>query len=398
MTDNRGRRHVIVAGAGIGGLTAAVALHRQDWDVTVLERAPSLEPVGTALGLAPNALRALDAIGLGAGVRRFSAIQRRGGIRRPGGRWLVRTDLGVLADRFGDPQLMALRADLVALLVAELPPGAVRTSVSVTGIAAGDPARPARVTTTAGELDADLVVAADGINSLIRTALFPAHPGPRYSGFTAWRFLATVPGRAPAESSETWGSGTVFGVVPLSGGQVYCYASAAAPEATRHDDETAELRRRFGTWHDPIPGLIGSLSPADVLRDDVRWIADPLPAYHAGRVAILGDAAHAMTPHLGQGACQAIEDAVVLASVAGPGSAPGSGPDLAAYSAARLPRTRMVAAASYRATRLTGTASQPAATLRDAGIWLAGYLGPGLMLRQLAPVAGWTPPPLGPAR
>ena len=112
----------------------------------------------------------------------------------------------------------------------------------------------------------------------------------------------------------------MFGVLPLASGQVYCYASAPAPAGVRHDDEAAELKQRFGRWHDPIPGLIGAISPDRVLHDDVYWIAEPLPAYHRGRVAILGDAAHAMTPHLGQGACQAIEDAVVLASVAGPGT------------------------------------------------------------------------------
>ena len=114
-------RHAVVAGAGIGGLTAAVALRQQGWDVTVFERAPSLEPVGAGLGLGPNALHALDAIGLGDEVRRFSAIQGQGGIRRPDGRWLVRTELGMIAERFGDPQLMALRADLVDLLAGRLP-------------------------------------------------------------------------------------------------------------------------------------------------------------------------------------------------------------------------------------------------------------------------------------
>ena len=112
----------------------------------------------------------------------------------------------------------------------------------------------------------------------------------------------------------------MFGVLPLASGQVYCYASAPAPAGVRHDDEAAELKQRFGRWHDPIPGLIGAISPDRVLHDDVYWMAESLPAYHRGRVAILGDAAHAMTPHLGQGACQAIEDAVVLASVAGPGT------------------------------------------------------------------------------
>src|SRR5262245_52743007 len=412
-------RRAIVVGAGIGGLTAAVALRRQGWDVTMLERARALEPVGAGLGLGPNALHALDAIGLGDEVRRFSAIQGHGGLRRPGGGWLVRTDLGGLAARFGDPQHVALRADVVGLLAGRLPAGVLRTGVTVTGVDAGDADRRACVATSAGDLDADLVVAADGIGSRIRAALFPGSPGPRYSGFTTWRFVAPAvpPGAGRAEPAETWGRGEVFGVLPLASGQVYCYASAPAPAGVRHDDEAAELKQRFGRWHDPIPGLIGAISPDRVLHDDVYWIAGPLPAYHRGRVAILGDAAHAMTPHLGQGACQAIEDAVVLASVAGPGTvadgpvppgdpvppggpvpadgtAPpdGTAPDLAAYTSARLRRTRMVANGSYRATRLSGMTSRPAIALRNTGIRLAGRLAPGLMIRQMDPIASWTPP------
>jgi 2-polyprenyl-6-methoxyphenol hydroxylase-like FAD-dependent oxidoreductase len=177
----------------------------------------------------------------------------------------------------------------------------------------------------------------------------------------------------------------VFGAVPLPDGSVYCYASAVSPPGVRQD-EIAELKRRFGTWHDPIPGLIGSAPPRGVLHDDAYWMAEPLPAYHQGRVAIVGDAAHAMTPHLGQGACQAIEDAVVLAS------ATVNGAGLTAYTDARMRRTRMVAVSSYRASRLTGTTSRPAVAVRNTGIWLAGHLAPGLMIRQLAPIASWTPP------
>jgi 2-polyprenyl-6-methoxyphenol hydroxylase-like FAD-dependent oxidoreductase len=390
MTGSGG--HAVVTGAGIGGLTAAVALRHQGWDVTVLERASALEPVGAGLGIGPNALRALDAIGLGDEVRRFSAIQGHGGIRRCDGRWLIRTDLGLVAERFGDPELMALRADLVDLLASRLPDGVLRTGVTVTSVDPGDQVRRAGVTTSAGDLDADLLVAADGIRSQIRAALFPGHPGPRYSGCTAWRFVAPRPDRSPSPA-ETWGRGSVFGAVPLADGRVYCYATALGPAGQRSGDEAAELKRRFGDWHDPIPSLIALVSPEAVLRDDVYWMAEPLPAYHHGRVAILGDAAHAMTPNLGQGACQAIEDAIVLASVA----APGPRPDLAAYTAARLPRTQKVVRDSYRAMRLSGLTSRPAIALRNAGVSLVSRLGPGLMLRQLEPIASWTPPPLIPA-
>jgi len=370
----------VVVGAGIGGLTSAVALARRGWDVTVLERAETLEPVGAGLGMGPNAVHALDAIGLGDAVREMSAIQGSGGIRRASGTWLIRTDLSVLERRFGAPQIVALRADVVRLLTEALPAGALRTGVTVTGV---EPGEGSVTTGSAGEeLTADLVVAADGIHSAVRARLFPAHEGPVYSGFTAWRFLAGAPARS-FEPAETWGgAGEIFGTVPLAGGRVYCYASAPAAAGTRYDDEAGELRRRFAGWHGPIPELIRDLTSGQVLHDDVYRIATPLPAYHRGRVALLGDAAHAMTPHLGQGACQAIEDAVVLAATA---------TDLPAYTSARLPRTRMVADASYRATRLSGTTSRPQAALRNAALRVAGRLGPGLMLRQMAPVAGWTP-------
>jgi 2-polyprenyl-6-methoxyphenol hydroxylase-like FAD-dependent oxidoreductase len=383
-----GGGQAVVAGAGIGGLTAAVALRQAGWTVTVLERARQLEPVGSGLGLGPNALHALDAIGLGGEVRRFSAVQGTGGIRRPDGRWLVRADLGVIADRFGAPQLMALRADLVGLLVASLPEGALRTGVTVTGADAGGPDKPARVATSDGDLMADLVIAADGIDSVIRRALFPDHPGLRYAGLAAWRFAvdAQAASARPVEPAETWGRGALFGAVPLAGGRVYCYASVAVPPGQAQANPVTELARRFGGWHEPIPALISAVAPAAVLHNDVYWIADPLRAYHRGRVALVGDAAHAMTPHLGQGACQAIEDAVVLAAMAGTGA------DLAPYTRARMRRTRMVADGSYRASRLTSTTSRPAVTLRNAGMWLGGHLGPGLMIRQLKPIASWMPP------
>jgi 2-polyprenyl-6-methoxyphenol hydroxylase-like FAD-dependent oxidoreductase len=135
----------------------------------------------------------------------------------------------------------------------------------------------------------------------------------------------------------------VFGVLPLASGQVYCYASAPAPAGVRHDDEAAELKQRFGRWHDPIPGLIGAISPDRVLHDDVYWMAESLPAYHRGRVAILGDAAHAMTPHLGQGACQAIEDADALArALAGCPGPQLIGKALAGYQAERAPHAARV--------------------------------------------------------
>ncbi|GGW62767.1 FAD-dependent monooxygenase [Streptomyces caelestis] len=376
-------RRAVVIGGGIGGLTAAVALHRRGRQVTVLERARSLEPVGAAISLAPNSLRALDVIGLGDEIRDLAAWAGDGGLRTPSGRWLARSSADAAAERFGGPLVLLHRATLVEHLAAQLPPGAVRTAAAATLTDRGDTGRPARVTTADGELEADLVVGADGIRSAARRALFPGHPGPVYSGFTTWRVVIPVPGVQFA-SHETWGRGRIWGTHPLKDGRVYAYAAAVAPAGGRApDDEKAELLRRFGDWHDPVPAVLAAARPEDVLRHDVHHIAEPLPAYHRGRVALVGDAAHAMPPTLGQGGNQAIEDAIVLAHHCD---------DLSAYTAARLPRTTAIARQAVRVARLNLMTSRAGTAVRDTAMAALSKAGPALFLRGFDGITDWRPP------
>ncbi|MFH8370110.1 FAD-dependent monooxygenase [Streptomyces sp. NPDC018031] len=384
------QHHAVVIGAGIGGLTAAAALHHQGWTVTVLERAAALAPVGAGIALAPNALRALDTIGLGDDIRALSAWQGDGGVRAPGGRWLSRTDSRAAARRFGGPLVLLHRATLIDLLLSRLPAGTLRTGSPATPAEAGGTGRPALVTTPTGEIGADLVVAADGIASPARRALFPGHPQPAYAGFTTWRMVVPGPDR-PFAPHETWGRGMMWGSQPLKDGRVYAYAGAVVPAGGRAPDERAELLRRFGDWHHPVPDILAAADPATVLRHDVHTMAVPLPAYHRGRTALLGDAAHAMPPSLGQGGNQAVEDAVVLAHrLAAPGA---TVPDaLAAYTRDRLPRTTDVTRRSARAARLSTLGSRPGVALRNTVLTAAGLLAPGLGLRALDGIADWRPP------
>ncbi|WP_327715757.1 FAD-dependent monooxygenase [Streptomyces sp. NBC_00490] len=375
-------RRVVVIGGGIGGLTAAAALHLSGRQVTVLERARSLEPVGAAISLSPNSLRALDVIGIGDEIRDLAAWTGDGGLRTPGGRWLSRSSAAAAAERFGGPLVLLHRATLVKSLATLLPPDAIRTAAGSTLVDPGDARRPARVRTPDGELEADLVVAADGVRSAVRATLFPDHPGAVYSGFTTWRVVIPVPATEFA-SHETWGRGRLWGTHPLKDGRVYAYAAALAPAGERAPDERAELVRRYGDWHDPIPAVLAAASPEDVLRHDVHHIAEPLPAFHRGRVALLGDAAHAMPPTLGQGGNQAIEDAVVLAH---------HGDHLAAYSAARLPRTTAIARQAVRIGRLNMTQNRALMAVRDSAIAALSLAGPALFLRGFDGIADWRPP------
>ncbi|MEU3952603.1 FAD-dependent monooxygenase [Streptomyces achromogenes] len=386
----------VVIGGGIGGLAAAAALHQRGWAVTVLERAPSLEPVGAAISLAPNALRALDVLGIGDEIRDLAAWQGDGGLRTPGGRWLSRSSAEAAAARFGGPLVLLSRATLVGRLAALLPPGALRTAATATLADPGDRTRPARVTVTAAvpagtargavgaeELEAELVVGADGVHSRVRRALFPGHPGAVYAGFTTWRMLIPLPG-AEFASHETWGRGRIWGTHPLKDGRVYAYAAATVPAgAHAPDDERAELLRRYGDWHHPVPAVLAATRPEDVLRHDVHHLARPLPAYHLGRTVLLGDAAHAMPPTLGQGGNQAVEDAVVLAHHA---------TDLPAYTADRLPRTTAIARKAVRVARLNMAGGRAVTAVRNAVLTALSATGPALFLRGFDGIANWRPP------
>ncbi|MEW2418014.1 FAD-dependent monooxygenase [Streptomyces sp. NPDC046866] len=364
----------VVVGAGIGGLTAALALHRHHWHVTLCERAPEAPTTGAGIGLAPNALRALAAIGTDAARAAGTAVPAAMGVRRPDGRWLLRTTTAELASRYGIPPIAVARPAFTAALAAELPPGTLRFGTTVTTVdnaATG----PTLHTAEGGTLSADLVVAADGINSPLRRAFFPSHPGLHYTGETAWRTLLDAPDLPVSAMSETWGRGERFGITPLSDGRLYLYATAVLPAGTRAPDPRAELAHRFGAWHDPIPALldrVSRLAPTAVLQNGLHDLAAPLPALHHGRIAWLGDAAHAMAPNLGQGGCQAIEDAAVLAHLLPPGDDP-AGRDripaaLAAYTAARRARTHAIRLRARRAGRLGALRNPLAAAARNTAV------------------------------
>ncbi|MFE4631761.1 FAD-dependent monooxygenase [Streptomyces sp. NPDC056773] len=360
------RRHAVVAGAGIGGLSVAVGLHRRGWEVTVCERAAAPSAVGAGIVLAPNALRAFDAIGFDAARATGHAAPAAMDLRRPGGRLLSRADSAALTARYGRPPLAVHRPCLSAALAAELPDGTVRYSTEVTAVddASDVDGRPV-VRTSAGALTADVVIAADGIHSPIRRQYFPAHPGLHHSGETAWRTVLAAGGPPVRAATETWGRGERFGVVPLADGRVYVYATAVVPEGHRPVDVRAELLRRYGTWHDPIPALLERIDPAAVLQHDLYDLAAPLPRFHQGRLAWLGDAAHAMTPNLGQGGCQAVEDAAVLAHLLDGADVRAA---LAAYSAARCARTDALRVRSRRAGRVAALTHPLAVAARDLAV------------------------------
>ncbi|HEV8276501.1 MAG TPA: FAD-dependent monooxygenase [Streptosporangiaceae bacterium] len=382
--------HVVIVGAGVGGLTAAVALYQRGWQLTVLEQADRLAPVGSGIALFPNALRALDAIGVGAQLRSGGQSEFGVGIRRPSGRWLSRANDSAAVRRHG-PSVLAHRADLIDLLHRAVPAGAVVTGTRVAGdaITTGG-SGPATVRYPGGTITADLVVAADGVHSLQRSRLFPGCPGPRYAGYTTWRLVVPLDlGPDGAAGAETWGRGQRFGSARLPDKRTYCYASATTDAGQHADDsELAEVRARFGDWHDPIPALLAAATPDTVVRTDVYEQRIPLPSYVTGRVALLGDAAHAMAPDLGQGGGQAMEDAVTLAAtLTDHSSVPAA---LARYDELRRPRTQRVVRLAHRIGTAAHLRNRFAVAGRDA---ILATVPPAAGAHLLNPILDWTPPP-----
>lgn len=381
----------IVVGGGIGGLSAALGLERAGWRVTVLERAAQFRPVGAGLMLAPNAVRALNWLGLAEELRSLDAAQGATGIRTASGRWLLRGDVTEVVRRFGVPGYMLHRADAHAILIGALRQTNLHTGHQVTEVDPGTGTvtyqRPSGETAT---LSAELVVAADGIASPTRAELFPDHPGLVYAGYLTWR--GVVPAEAAADIEvgrslvESWGRGQRFGIMPLTGGRIYWYATlSAAPNSHTHANiET--VARLFRDWHDPIPRLIAATPLKSLLRHDIQSLETPLPTYASGRVILLGDAAHAITPDLGQGAAQALEDAATLNALATTESTVES--LIADYDRARRGRTQQLARASASAGRVAQWRNPLKVALRNSLVWLTPRSS---YLNSLRGTFSWTP-------
>ena len=371
--------HVVVVGAGITGLATTVALQRRGHRVTLVEERADAS-AGSAITLWPNALAALDEIGLGEAVRNVGARVTAGAMRWSDGHWLRRPTPERITRALGEPLVVVRRSTLIDVLAAAIEPGTLETGSAATKLmvtAAGVQV----VLSDGSSRTGDAVVGADGTGSMVARHL----NGPlrhRYTGYTAWRGIATraLDGEL---AGETLGNGIQFGHVPLGPEHTYWFGTGRRPAGSASPEgELEHLRSTFSTWAEPIPALLRATDPSDVLRNDLydRGVAR---RWSGGPVVVVGDAAHPMRPHLGQGGCQGLEDAAVLAHCVGAGTdLPGAFSDFERH---RRPRATAVAGRARLIGRLVDV--RPA-LLGGALVRSSSLVPETLLMRQLATIAG----------
>lgn len=372
----------IIIGGGIGGLTAAIALRRKGIEAQVYEKSPALRELGAGISLWPNAVKALRKLGLGSAIDSISVDSQDVALRRWDGAYISRTQSRELERRFGGGMIILHRAELLAALANEVGAENIHLGHAVTNIEENALGVSASFSNTV-DGRSDILIGADGLHSFVRSWL--GHDNPiRYSGYTSWRAVVSFDS-STIIPSETWGRGKRFGILPVKGSRVYWFATSNHPEGGHDSSEgpQAQLLSLYKGWHPPIEALIQATPSSSVIRTDISD-RDPLTEWGRGRVTLLGDAAHPMTPNLGQGACQAIEDALELAQcLAHETNLEWA---LQNYSKKRIARTSSIVLASRRVGSLAQIESAAICQLRNIALRLTPR---SVTYRNLAPVLGY---------
>lgn len=355
---------VVVVGAGIGGLTTALALRRSGHRVRVVDQVRELRPVGAGISLWSNGVKVLDALGLGREVAAIGGAMRRMGYRDRDGRVLCDFSLLPLVDRVGERPYPVRRSDLQAMLLGALGDDVVRTGARCVGVedvdtASGAPGpdapdAPVVVHLAGGErLEADLLVAADGTHSHLREHVVGRPTGRTYLGYHNWNGL--VPDALALGEPDSWtmhvGEGCRISTMPVRDAQYVFFDVPRDDPTPAGGDPQVVLKEHFCGWAPAVQRLIDGLDPAGVANVAIHS-HEPLERFSRGRVVLVGDAAHTSAPDLGQGGCMAMEDALVLAGYLATTSL-GVADALRRYSDERVPRAADILRRAENRARLT---------------------------------------------
>jgi salicylate hydroxylase len=355
-----------VIGGGIGGLTAARALLARGFEVTIYEATPELREIGAGVALGPNAMKALRSLGLEAAVREIAGGAERMLVRNGrNGRVISAMSRADADARYGAAGCTVHRADLLDVLAGALPAEIVRLGARCVSVASDGAAASARFA-DGSEVEADVVIGADGIHSVVRSSLF-GDDAPAFTGKVCYRSViavADVPGGVDADDATWLGPHGTIVTYRVRRGELLNVVCHYDDASYAHESWIAECSRdevldRYRDWHESLRRIF---SASELWYKWALYDRDPIPRWSVRRATVLGDAAHPMLPYLGQGACQAIEDGCVLAAaLASMPEDPAGG--LARYERSRRPRASDVVLTS-RARGVTNHLASPFAAWR----------------------------------
>jgi 2-polyprenyl-6-methoxyphenol hydroxylase-like FAD-dependent oxidoreductase len=305
-----------IVGAGIGGLTLAIAMQRKGFDVTVYEGAPEIKAIGAGITLAANAVKGLMEVGIADEVLQAGKALKGMFIKDEKGNILTHADSEKLSAKLGIINSFSIhRADLHRILLAQLAPGTVHLNkLCIDVIQNSDTV--ALHFRDGTQAIANYVIACDGIHSVIRKKFLP-ESNPRYAGYTCWRaVISDIPlGVNMDETIETWGAGSRFGIVPLPDNRIYWFAciNSKPNDPVMRNFQIPSLLVYFSKFHSPVANVLKKTKNDQLIWSDIMDLK-PLKKFAFGNILLMGDAAHATTPNMGQGACMAIEDAATLSN------------------------------------------------------------------------------------
>jgi FAD-dependent urate hydroxylase len=354
---------VVIIGAGMGGLTAGLALRQAGYEIEIYDRVPALLPAGAGVSLWSNGVKVLDRLGLGREIASIGGRMERVCYRDRDGAKLTDFSLQPLVEAVGERAYPVTRTDLQRILLEALGTGVVRLGMECVAVEQ-DAETATAVFANGHRATGDVVVAADGTHSALRAAVVGRVLARRYVGYVNWNGLVAVGNGLPA--ADTWttyvGEHKRAALMPVGGDQFYFFFDVPLPEGATADPGGArsELARHFAGWAEPVQTLIQRLDPGRTNRIAIHDV-DPLSTLVNGRVALLGDSAHSMPPDLGQGGCLAMEDAWILAQLLLTTNL-GVADALRRYDEARRPRTTEIVLRARKRSEMTH-GSEPQKTL-----------------------------------
>lgn len=304
----------IIVGGGIAGLTTAIALEQVGFETAVYEASPQLGVAGAGIWMATNAMQVFHRLGVAEEVNAQGVSLDRIEIADYKMKSIQTTEQLLFVETFGYGVTSILRSRLRDILVSHYGKR-IHCGKKLQKVEADEKGVQAFFedgTSTTG----DILIGADGIHSAVRQQLVPS-ARIRYAGQTCWRGIAPISLQAPLEKAcvETWGKDYRFGLSVISDTEVYWFAVAKAPEGQRDEgNRKAKLTKMYADFGDPIPAIIAATPETRIIRNDISDLK-PIPKWYQGRVCLIGDAAHATTPNMGQGGGQAVEDAWFLSQI-----------------------------------------------------------------------------------